>query len=124
MQVKVVTKSWDVPKHQHLQTWDFGNWLNLLSVQQDCLHRYELICNKMDPWVLRIIADLRIRVFVGELSVGGGQNCCAYCLCILFVNVCAHCCCCLRMFVVEWCHLSGMKTRTMSMEERRVIVRM
>ena len=35
--------------------------------------RFFWTCNyKMDPWVLKIIMDLSAKVFVAELSVGGG----------------------------------------------------
>lgn len=34
--------------------------------------------------------------------------------------VCAHCAC----VIVQWCHLREMKTRTLSKEERRIIVGM
>lgn len=79
----------------------------------------------MAPWVLRIVVELSARVFVADLSVGGGRNCWAYALCTLSVHVCLHCaCCCFCMLFVQWFHLREMKTRTLSEEERGIIVGM
>ena len=78
----------------------------------------------MDGWILIIIVDLSARVFVAKLSIGGGRSCWAYGLCTLSVHVFVHCacCCCLCMFVVQWFHLREMKTRTLSEEEKGILV--
>ena len=65
----------------------------VLTVNTPSQQRFFLTCNyKMDPWVLCITLDLSARVFVADLTVGGGRNCWSYGLCTLYVHVVVFAC--------------------------------